>query len=84
VIQGKAPQARAILKDAVVLYGTALKSILTNDAYRSRYKIDNPNLELIGRLRDAGVDLYICGQSMTFGGTRSKNWPNPRKSRYQQ
>ena len=24
--------------------------------------------DLIGRLHDAGVDLYVCGQSMTFGG----------------
>jgi intracellular sulfur oxidation DsrE/DsrF family protein len=53
---------------AVVLHGAALKTVFTSDAYRERYGVDNPNLELVQRLADAGVDFYVCGQSMAFGG----------------
>ena len=53
---------------AVVLHGAALKNMLSHQAYRNRYDMDNPNLELVTRLHDAGVRFYVCGQSMTFGG----------------
>ncbi|MEO1203584.1 MAG: DsrE family protein [Pseudomonadota bacterium] len=53
---------------AVVVHGSALKALLNDKAYRSRYEVDNPNLELIERLEAAGVAFYVCGQSMTFGG----------------
>jgi intracellular sulfur oxidation DsrE/DsrF family protein len=67
------------MKLAVVVHGSALKAVLTNDAYRSRYKIDNPNLELIERLHDAGVEFYVCGQSMTFGGVAKQELVQPAK-----
>ena len=58
---------------AVVLHGPALKTVFNNETYRKRYGVDNPNLELVQRLADAGVDFYVCGQSMAFGGfTRSE------------
>ncbi len=53
---------------AVVLHGRALKTVLNNDAYQERYVVDNPNLELVQKLADAGVRFYVCGQSMAFGG----------------
>ena len=53
---------------AVVLHGAAVKNVLSHEAYRSRYDRDNPNLELVTRLHDAGVRFYVCGQSMEFGG----------------
>jgi intracellular sulfur oxidation DsrE/DsrF family protein len=53
---------------AVVLHGAAVKNVLGDNAYRARYETANPNLELIGRLHEAGVRFYVCGQSMTFGG----------------
>jgi intracellular sulfur oxidation DsrE/DsrF family protein len=53
---------------AVVLHGAAVKNVLSHEAYRSRYDRDNPNLELVARLHDAGVRFYVCGQSMSFGG----------------
>lgn len=41
-------------------------SFLNNDAYRKKYKTDNPNLPLIKELSDAGVKFLVCGQSMTY------------------
>jgi len=53
---------------AVVAHGAALKTLLADAAYRTRYGIENPNAELLKRLDAAGVSFYVCGQSMTFGG----------------
>lgn len=53
---------------AVVAHGPALKTVLSDDAYRTRYGIDNPNSELLEKLDDAGVSFFVCGQSMAFGG----------------
>jgi len=52
------------LKVAVAIHGGATDVILTNEAYKERYELDNPNLELINALKDAGVELYVCGQSI--------------------
>jgi len=53
---------------AIVMHGKAVQNLLNNDAYKLRHGIDNPNLELISKLHGAGVKVYICGQSMSFGG----------------
>jgi len=50
---------------AVVVHGPAVRNLLDKDA--------NPNLELIARLQEANVAIYICGQSMTFGGFSKKD-----------
>lgn len=53
---------------AVVVHGAAVKNLLSHEAYEARYDVDNPNLELLFKLHDAGVRIFVCGQSMTFGG----------------
>ena len=53
---------------AVVAHGPALKSLLSDSAYRTRFGIENPNTELLDKLASAGVRFYVCGQSMAFGG----------------
>ena len=58
------------MKIAVVAHGPALKTLLTDAAYETRYGIANPNTELVGKLKAAGVSFYVCGQSMAFGGVR--------------
>jgi intracellular sulfur oxidation DsrE/DsrF family protein len=57
---------------AVVVHGAALKNVLTNEAYRERYQADNPNLVLLQKLQAAGVDIYVCGQSMAFGQVKKE------------
>ena len=49
---------------AVAVHYTATPIILSNEGYQKKYGVDNPNLELIDELRDAGVELYVCGQSL--------------------
>lgn len=55
---------------AVVVHADALKSMLKHDAYQSKYQSENPNLDLVHKLADVGVKLYVCGQSMGF-----RQWP---------
>ena len=38
--------------------------VMTNDAYRERYNRDNPNIAIIHALKEAGVDIRVCGQGL--------------------
>jgi intracellular sulfur oxidation DsrE/DsrF family protein len=38
--------------------------VMSNDAYKARYNRDNPNIALIHALKQAGVDLRVCGQGL--------------------
>ena len=51
------------LKVAMVFHGAATKSALSNAAYQKHYGIDNPNSDLLLALKNAEVELYVCGQS---------------------
>jgi len=51
---------------AVVMHGAALITALNDDSYMKRFKSANPNLELVQALAGAGVQFYVCGQSMGF------------------
>ena len=38
--------------------------VMTNEAYRERYGRDNPNIEIIRKLTEAGVNIRLCGQGL--------------------
>jgi len=38
--------------------------VMSNDAYRERYGRDNPNIAIIHALKQAGVDIRVCGQGL--------------------
>ncbi len=48
----------------LAIHGGATYSTMTNEAYREKYKIDNPNLNLYKELQEAGVKMFVCGQSL--------------------
>jgi intracellular sulfur oxidation DsrE/DsrF family protein len=48
----------------LAIHGHATKAVLNDDGYESRYKIKNPNHDLIIALKEAGVKLTVCGQSL--------------------
>ena len=48
----------------VVLHKMATYSVLNNEAYRQKFKTDNPNLPLITALNNAGAKFFVCGQTM--------------------
>ena len=47
-----------------IIHGAATPSILNADAYRKRNGAPNPNLDLIRRLRAAGVSVRVCSQAL--------------------
>jgi intracellular sulfur oxidation DsrE/DsrF family protein len=48
----------------VVFHNVGAFGILNNDAYLKKFKESNPNLPVLEALQQAGVRLYVCGQSM--------------------
>jgi intracellular sulfur oxidation DsrE/DsrF family protein len=38
--------------------------VMSNDAYKERYNRNNPNVALIHALKQAGVDIRVCGQGL--------------------
>ncbi len=51
---------------AVIIHGGALDAFLSQSAFREKFRQDNPNLELIRELHEAGVKFYVCSQSLAF------------------
>ncbi len=52
------------LRVAAVLHGGATDDGLVHAAYMERHGLENPNLDLIHKLKAAGVEFFVCGQSM--------------------
>jgi intracellular sulfur oxidation DsrE/DsrF family protein len=50
----------------VVIHGPGLRVITTNESYRKKFNVDNPNLDLFRGLVKAGVKFIACGQAMAF------------------
>lgn len=65
---------------AVVLHGGGTRAALTNEGYRERYDMDNPNIPLLEALVEAGVDVYLCEQSRTRSGVLASEVAAPVKS----
>ena len=66
---GSAGLKASDVKIALVMHGEATKSALADEAYQSRFGADkNPNLAVIGELRKAGVEVFVCGQALAHEG----------------
>jgi intracellular sulfur oxidation DsrE/DsrF family protein len=50
--------------------------VMTNEAYQERYHRDNPNIAIIHALKQAGVDIRVCGQGL-IGRTIDSRQVNP-------
>lgn len=48
----------------LAIHGGAAFSVMNNEAYKEKYKMDNPNLDLFRALHEAGVKIVVCGQSL--------------------
>ena len=60
---------------AAVIHGPAAPIILKNEIFKDRFKMDNPNEKIIKDLKEAGVKLYVCGQSLADNGLEHQ-WVN--------
>ncbi|MGB3800627.1 MAG: DsrE family protein [Lewinella sp.] len=48
----------------LAIHGGATFDVVTDAEYREIFGVDNPNLPLIRSLREAGVKVTVCGQSL--------------------
>ncbi|MES1215631.1 MAG: DsrE family protein [Bacteroidota bacterium] len=48
----------------VVLRKMATYGVYGNELYREKFKVDNPNLQLLKELHDAGTEFFVCGQTL--------------------
>ena len=68
-LYGSSGLAATDVKVAIVFHGEATKSILSHEAYEQRFgQKENPNLELIRKLQEAGVEVMVCGQALNYKG----------------
>ncbi len=68
-LYGSAGLKASDVKIALVLHGEATQSALRHSAYKARFQADqNPNLALIRDLREAGVEVFVCGQALNNKG----------------
>lgn len=51
-----------------VISGPATHVALDSASFRDREEVENPNLDLIRQLREAGAMIYVCGQSLLEQG----------------
>lgn len=61
------------LHAAMTIHGGAWQDVMTNNAYKKTFGVDNPNLKLIKQLTDAGVDVILCGQTAGARGLTKTN-----------
>lgn len=49
---------------AVVVHGEATPLVLSDAVFRHHFGKPNPDAALIAQLREAGVEIYVCGQAL--------------------
>ncbi|MDG2221923.1 MAG: DsrE family protein [Rubripirellula sp.] len=70
IYQGAGKQDASVTM-AVVLHGEATLSVLNADAYAKQFGgKGNPNFDLLHQLHEAGVEIYVCGQSLIQKGAK--------------
>jgi intracellular sulfur oxidation DsrE/DsrF family protein len=63
-LHGIAGVPKENIKVKVAVHGGAIFSILNDEEYQKRNGVKNPNLPVFQALKDAGVEFYVCGQSL--------------------
>jgi intracellular sulfur oxidation DsrE/DsrF family protein len=53
---------------AIIVHGAAGKDLLKDEAYMVRFDGPNPNTALLNALGEAGVEIYLCGQTAAYRG----------------
>ncbi len=61
------------MKVVVIMHGAATKNALNAVTYKKKYQVENPNSELIQALKEANVELFVCGQSYLAHGYEIKD-----------
>ncbi len=52
----------------LAIHGGAAYSVMNNEEYKKKYEVDNPHLALFKELKEAGVQMFACSQSLKGRG----------------
>lgn len=63
-LHGIAGVPKENIKVKVAVHGGAILSMLNDEEFQKRNGVKNPNLPVFQALKDAGVEFYVCGQSL--------------------
>ena len=63
-LHGLAGVPKERMKVKVAVHGGAIYSIMNDTYYEKQYGCTNPNLAVYEALLEAGVEFYVCGQSL--------------------
>ena len=61
------------MKVIVIMHGAVTNSVINNNAYQKQFNIENPNSKLLHALKEANVELFVCGQSYLARGFELKD-----------
>ena len=50
----------------IVIHGPGIEAVMTNQSYRKKHSMDNPNIKLVHDLQNVGGKFIVCGQAMAF------------------
>lgn len=48
----------------IIVHSAAINAVKTNESYRKKFNMDNPNIRLIKQLQQLGARFIVCGQTM--------------------
>ncbi len=66
-LYGAAKKKSTDIKVTVVFHGEATKTILMDEVYKAKFgTANNPNLITLNKLREAGVEIFVCGQALHY------------------
>jgi intracellular sulfur oxidation DsrE/DsrF family protein len=75
-LHGLAGVPKEKIKVKVVIHGGAIFTLLNDENYQKRFEVENPNLKVFEALKEAGADIYVCGQSLIARNLKTSDlWP---------
>lgn len=75
-LHGLAGVPKDKMKVKVIIHGGALFSLLNDENYQKKFEVANPNLKVFEALKEAGADVYVCGQSLIVRNLKTAElWP---------
>jgi len=78
-MHGQTGLAADQMQVVVILHGVGVRNVLNPEVYQKEHGRANPNSDLLDALHDAGVELYVCGQSLRSKGFGPEDLAEPVK-----
>lgn len=75
-LHGLAGVPKNKIKVKVVIHGGGIFTLLNDENYQKRNEVANPNIKVYEALKEAGAEIYVCGQSLIARNLKTSDlWP---------